>query len=82
MVMVDVTVPAIGRKYNFNLEERARISMLISEIVEVICQKENCFLEGNADQLTLCCQEQQKLLNPEKTLSEYGIQNGSRLLLI
>ena len=42
MIMVDVTVPSIGRQYNFSLEEQASISMLIAEITEVICQKECC----------------------------------------
>ncbi len=80
MIMVDVTVPSIGRQYNFSLEEQASISMLIAEITEVICQKECCQLAGSVDRLNLCSYERKKILSPEGTLSQYGIANGSRLM--
>ncbi|MDO5348959.1 MAG: EsaB/YukD family protein [Lachnospiraceae bacterium] len=82
MIMVDVTVPSIGRQYNFSLEEQAAISMLIAEITEVICQKECCQLAGSIEKLNLCSYEQKKILSPAATLSQYGITNGSRLLLV
>ncbi len=82
MIMVDVTVPSIGRQYNFSLEEQAAISMLIAEITEVICQKECCQLAGSIERLNLCSYEQKKILSPSATLSQYGIANGSRLLLV
>ena len=62
MIMVDVTVPSIGRQYNFSLEEQASISMLIAEITEVICQKECCQLAGSVDRLNLCSYERKKIL--------------------
>ena len=80
MIMVDVTVPSVGRRYDFNLEEQAQISVLIAEISEIICQKENCVLEGENEGLVLCSEGQ--ILSPEATLSQYGIANGSRLILV
>ncbi|MDO5415636.1 MAG: EsaB/YukD family protein [Lachnospiraceae bacterium] len=82
MIMVDVTVPSIGRQYNFSLEEQASISMLIAEIAEVICQKEGCQLAGSTEKLNLCSYDQKKILSPGASLSQYGITNGSRLLLV
>lgn len=82
MIMVDVAVPAIGRQYNFNLEEQVPISMLLAELAEVICQKESCSLGGETGELTLCSLEQSKLLSPEASLSQYGITNGNRLILV
>lgn len=82
MIMVDVMVPSIGRQYNFNLEEQAPVSMLIAEIAEVICQKESCHLEGRVEALTLWSQEQKVMLSGEASLSQYGIVNGNRLMLV
>lgn len=82
MIMVDVTVPSIGRRYDFNLEEQAQISVLIAEISEIICQKENCVLGGENEELVLCSAEQSMILSPEATLSQYGIANGSHLILV
>lgn len=82
MIMVDVMVPSIGRQYNFSLEEQAPVSMLIAEIAEVICQKESCRLEGSAEALTLWSQEHKVMLSGEASLSQYGIVNGNRLMLV
>ncbi|MCC8026241.1 MAG: hypothetical protein LIP16_13220 [Clostridium sp.] len=82
MIMVDVMVPSIGRQYNFSLEEQSPISMLIAEIAEVICQKENCCLGGSVEELTLWSREHKNMLSGQASLSQYGIANGSRLLLI
>ena len=82
MIMVDVLIPSVGRKYNFNLEEEAKIAELIAEITEVICQRENCTLEGKADGLHLCSIEQAKILSAEASLRQYGITYGSQLLLV
>ena len=51
MIMADVYVPSIGRQYDFSLDEQATIGLLIPEIAEVICQKENCTLGGNPAEL-------------------------------
>lgn len=82
MIMVDVVVPSIGRTYNFNLEESAKISELIVEIAEVICQKESCTLEGRADRFNLCSIADAKILSPDGSLSQYGITHGSQLMLV
>lgn len=81
MIIVDVEVQSIGRKYNFTLEEQVPISMLISEIREVICQKENCFLGRPENELTLSSLENGVMMSPDLSLSEYGVMNGHTLLL-
>jgi uncharacterized ubiquitin-like protein YukD len=82
MIMADVYVPSIGRQYDFSLDEQAQISHLIQEIAEVICQKENCKLGGNPDELLLCLMDDSRILSGEKCLSSYGIGNGCSLLLV
>lgn len=82
MIMVDVMVPAIGRTYNFNLDETAKISELIAEIAEVICQKESCMPEGRVEQFCICSMEQAKILSADASLRQYGITYGNRLMLV
>ncbi len=82
MIVVDIRVPSIGRTYNFSLDEQTSLSVLIPEISEVICQKENCSLENNGNQLTLSSPDTQMLMDPKASLSSYGIKNGSTLVLI
>ena len=42
MLLLEVRVPALCGRYDFELEEGASIEVLIQEIVAVICQKERC----------------------------------------
>ena len=82
MVLIDVDFPALGETMNFRVDETVPISGIIDELSSLVCQKlqesagfqTNCFLLCNADT--------QEILNPEKKLAEYGIENGTRLLLV
>ena len=40
MIIVDIEVPSIERKYQFSVEEQVSTEILIAELAEVICQKE------------------------------------------
>lgn len=82
MVIVDVVVPSIGRKYNFSLDEAISVTLLTEEIAEAICQKENCILDGEKEKLNLCSLELEKVLPPDSTLEQNGITNGSQLMLV
>jgi uncharacterized ubiquitin-like protein YukD len=81
VVIVDVEVVSLGRRYNFSLEEEASISVLIDELCEVTCQRENCVMEGEEGKIVLASMESGTIMDPDLTLSEYGIRNGSRLIL-
>ena len=82
MILVDIAVPSVDRSYDFNLDENAPITMVLEEVIGMICQKEQCKLIGDKAELLLCKYEGQIILNKEKTLKECGIKNGNRLLLV
>ena len=82
MIIVDVVVPSIGRKYNFSLDEETSVALLTEEIAEAICQKENCILDGEKEKLNLCSMELEKVLSPDSTLEQNGITNGSQLMRV
>jgi uncharacterized ubiquitin-like protein YukD len=42
MILVDIFVPILGRKYDFRLAADVSIERLILEICETICQRERC----------------------------------------
>lgn len=82
MILVDVEVPSVGRKYQFNLDEQSGVETLITEMAEVICQKEQCRLLGNIAELSLCAGSRKKILDKGKSLSEQGVENADWLILI
>lgn len=82
MILVDVRVPSLNKVYDFNLEEYALVSVLIEEIVEMICQKEQCEMIGEIEEMLLCEEETQVVLPKHKNLEECGVHTGSRLLLV
>lgn len=82
MILVDVTVPSVEKTYDFNLDENARIGLVIEEIAGMICQKEHCAITGDRENLLLCKYEGQVVLDKATTLRENGLSNGGRLLLV
>ena len=81
MILVDLEVPSLGRIYNFNLDENAKIAILIDELVEMTCQKEHCCLLGKREELCIC-NRNGLIYDKELTLAQYGSVNGMNLLLI
>ena len=82
MIIVNVSVPAIEKVYNFSLEEKAKISDLIEELVELIAQKERLTFMGSLDELALCSVDSGILCGSDHTLSEYGVEGGTELILV
>lgn len=80
MILVDIYVPALGREYDFKLDEKRTVAVLLEEISRLIAQKEHCRLVGESKELFLCMQE--KIFYPEFRLAKYGVTTGSHLLLV
>ena len=40
MILVELAVPALGQRYDFDLDENVRVRALLPEMVEIISQKE------------------------------------------
>lgn len=82
MIIVDIEVPSMERKYQFNVDEQVPVETLIAELAEVISQKEQCIIQGNVSELCLCSEESQHILSYRESLFEQGIRNADRLLLV
>ncbi len=82
MIIVDIEVPSIERKYQFSVEEQVSTEILIAELAEVICQKEQCTLKGDVSQMCLCAGESRRILKRSETLAGQGIANADWLLLV
>lgn len=82
MVLVDIEVPALARKYHFNLDDEIRLETLITEIAGVIEQKEQCSLLGSKEDLVLCSIDSGNILFMDKTLAEQNIKNADTLMLM
>lgn len=82
MIIVNVSVPAIEKVYNFSLEERAKVRDLIEEITELISQKEHLPFQGSLEEMMLCSLENGELCGKNNCLSDYGIIDGAELILV
>ena len=82
MLLLEVKVPALCGRYDFELEERASVEVLIQEIIAVICQKERCDCYQDGQELRLYSQEMERQLSPSEILGTCGVQNGQSLILV
>lgn len=82
MILVDILIPSLDKTYDFRLDETARIEHVIEEISVMVSQKEQCEIRGNKDELLLYSYEGHVVLNREFSLSDMGIKDGAKLLLV
>lgn len=82
MILVEIAVPSLGNRYDFELEETAPVNLLTREVVEVICQKEHLQPSEKAQPFALYNQDTACLLNGAGSLQQNGVKNGHRLLLL
>lgn len=82
MILVDVYVPSTGRCYDFRLDEHTPVAELIDEMAGMIAQKEQTKIKGSKEELLLCYEEGQRILNFTETLAAGGVRTGGRLILV
>lgn len=82
MIVVDVDVEAMGKVYDFKLDETVPIVKLIDEMCELIARKEKCDTVKNPVDLVFCKQSTGQVLPHKSTLKECGIVSGDKLMLI
>lgn len=82
MILVDVIVPCLDKKYDFWLNENIEIRLVIEELAEVIGQSEKSPLSGAIEELQLCDMKRRRVLIKQDTLVSAGIKTGDTLTLL
>ena len=82
MILVDITVPSLGKTYNFSLNESVRVSDLIDEITDMIEQREHTMMDGDRILLNLYDAKLGHVLNRTCSLTRNGVIPGHRLILV
>lgn len=94
MVLVEVQVPTLNRRYDFELDEERYVGELTEEVIELIQEKEGLMpekkekdpekgsLTGGAEKYCFYVWEQERILTEEETLKQQGVRNGDILYLI
>ncbi|MCH5197892.1 MAG: glutamyl-tRNA amidotransferase [Oscillospiraceae bacterium] len=79
---IDVMVPSLSKKYEFDINEDKELSVIIEEIVEAVCQKENTAIKGDIAQMLLLHKESKSILIKYQTPVSAGIKNGDTLIIV
>lgn len=82
MITVEVYVPAMDREYDFQLDQNVRIGTIIEEIGEMIAHREHSEIIGDMEELMLCDQDGNRILDGDETLGASRIRTGSKLILV
>lgn len=82
MILVELSVPALGQRYDFDLDENVRIQSLLPEMVEIISQKEHCNFGCPVEEMSIYSTTRQLRLAMDATVQQNRIINGEKLILI
>ncbi len=81
MLNIDISVPIVGKSYDFSVDENTKTEIITEDIIDLIIQKEG-FSDQSVSSCNLFFAERKMILDPNRTLSECGVGNGDRLLLV
>lgn len=82
MIIVEVEVPIMGKRYDFQIDENVPLSEVKEEIAEMICHKEQCLRVGDEKRLLMWNMQTGKQLMQDRTALEAGLITGSKILLV
>lgn len=82
MILVDISVPLMGRTYDFKVNEEAEIVVLIAELSEIICQHERWPRPSGENGMFLCDAQSGQIFPEDGTLASLGVTSGHQLMLI
>lgn len=81
MIIVEVSVPAVSMKFDFKMPTTRKIKDITVEIVRML-EVTQSNLKFDSDIQLLCDLDQKKFLNPNATVAEMNIRDGSELMLL
>lgn len=81
MILVEVQAPAIGKRFDFELDEELQMKLVLEDISVLIAKKEQIACENDRD-ILLYGLRQETVLNRELSLTRQGIKSGDSLILI
>ncbi len=82
MIMIKVEVPILQRQYDFQIDEDQPMQEVQNEIVEMICQANQCELIGDKKRLLFYNQKNHRMITRELSAYENGLATGSVLYLV
>ena len=80
-ILVNVSVPAIGEKYDILVPGFLRIRSVTNLIAGTVENLSNHVYISSGEEC-LCSADRNMLLRPNATMERYGIQNGDHLVLM
>lgn len=80
-ILVNISVPAIGKKYDILVPDYFRVKSVITLVASTVENlSEHMYISSSEE--CLCSVEKNILLNHNVSLEKYGIQNGDHLILM
>ena len=81
MIFVDVYVPVLDSKYDFELDEEMKTEILISKVISLIEQKEKLGRKMTRSRFFYDL-ERERMLKRNENLVQQGVKSGDRLILV
>lgn len=80
-ILINISIPLIEKAYDMFVPAKCHISKLIEVITNGVRElSESKYVPSGGEQLV--CADPEMLLDPQKTMSDYGFSDGSRFFLI
>lgn len=80
MIIVEIEVPIMGKRYDFQIDENVPLYEVKEEIADMICRKEQCLLRGDLRRMLIWTQDGREIAQEHTALAN-GLLTGSQIIL-
>jgi len=80
-IVVEVYIPAINRSFDFNVPAQCKAGEVTAELIRIM-QTTQRHIGFDTENAMLCDRERGRAIPPDAFLSDAGIQDSCRLMLL
>ncbi len=81
MIIVEIEVPMMGKRYDFQIDEMVPLYEVKEEVAEMICRKEQCLVKGDVQRLLIWTRSGREL-SQEYSAQENGLRTGDQIIMV
>lgn len=78
MILIEIEVPILGKVWDAKVREQETVEKIIQNLVRIFGDQQ----EEHREQYLLVWPDRQWILEKDKTLEYYGIENGDTVMLV
>ncbi|MDO4413738.1 MAG: hypothetical protein Q4C20_01530 [Erysipelotrichaceae bacterium] len=81
MIIINVEVPVLDKKYDVRVNETVQLVKIRNELIDLICREEQCQVEGDRNRFLFYDVNSHRMLDLSLSAYENNLKTGQSVIL-